>query len=85
MGQSEDKLVVQHHVCVDAHESFSTDNQQVQHPNTYLRIVELHFSVVLCDDWKKYKLRHHKDAVEPAGNSQSFLAHAVVLHSSEEP
>lgn len=52
MGQSEDKLIMQHHfcVCVDACESFSTDNQQVQHPNTYLRIVEVNFGVVLCDD-----------------------------------
>lgn len=54
---------------------------------TYLRIVELHFRVVLCDDWKKKKkeLCHHKDALKPVGNSHSFLAHTVVLHSSEQP
>lgn len=50
MGQQEDKLVMHHHVCVDAHESFSSGNQQTHHSNIYLRIVELHFSVVLCDE-----------------------------------
>lgn len=56
MGQWEDKLVMHHHVCVYAHESFPTHNQQTHHPNTYLRIVEHHFSVVLCDDWKKKRI-----------------------------
>lgn len=56
MGQWENKLVVHHHVCVDAHGSFSTDNQQIHHPHTYLRTVKPHFSVVLCDDWKKEKI-----------------------------
>lgn len=32
-GWSEDKLVMHHHVCVDVHESFSPDNQQIHHPN----------------------------------------------------
>lgn len=50
MGQLGDKLVVQHYVCLNAGESFTTDNQQAQHPNIYLRSAEVHFGVVFRDD-----------------------------------
>ena len=50
MGQLEDKLVVQHYVCINAGESFATDNQQAQHPNILLRSAEVHFGVVFSDD-----------------------------------
>lgn len=50
MGQLGDKLVVQHYVCINAGESFATDNQQAQHRNVYLRSAEVYFGVVFCDD-----------------------------------
>lgn len=51
MGQLGDKWVVQHCVCINAGESFATDNQQSQHPSFYLRSAEVQFvAVVFCDD-----------------------------------